>query len=198
MKKIISFFVNYWKILVIILAVLLLAGGGYWYYQIKLSLKVYNDQGLYIKYPKDWQIYTDKIMDVDKHLSGANTVNLTKNKRQSTNVGIDIKEVKGNELNISDSIKALDEKNQKLLDDFEKVYSKEIKIDNISAIDYEFKYSLKVAGTMGVVGKWSGQQRQVIFVKNNKLYTLIFTAEPQDFARDNKDFNKILNSFKFL
>lgn len=196
MKKNFLFFSYYWKILIIILLTLCLMSVGYWFYQEKLSLRIYNDHGIYFNYPKVWQLYTEKVIDVKKHLSGANTVNLVKDKRESTNIGIDIKEVGGNNLNITDSIKILDEKNTKLLNDFEKNYSKEIRVNGIPAIDYEFKYSLKVAGTTGVVGKWSGQQRQVIFVKNNELYTLLFTAEPQYFERDNKDFQKILDSFE--
>ncbi len=196
MKKITYCFVKFWKIIVVILTIISVIILGFWLYENIWSLRVFSAQKIYFKYPKNWQIYTDKNIDLNRHLPGTNTVTLTKNGRQSTNFGVNIKEVEGNRLNVSDSVKNMDIKNKSLLTDFNKIDFREVTILGQTAIDYTFNYALEIAGPSGITGKWQGRQRQIIFIQNNKLYTLIFTADPQYFDRDSKDFQKILDSFE--
>lgn len=97
------------------------------------------------------------------------------------------------ELDIETSIKDLDEKLPKRLKEFNKIESKEIKFQGVSAIDYKFRYAYQ---PIALVPAETGIQREIIFFKNEILYTLMFSASPNEFEKDNGDFEKIMKTFK--
>lgn len=178
------------------MTIALCVGGAvvYLYILPQISLQTYDQNDIYFKYPEDWQIWEGP-PDLAKHMAVADLL-IVKSNRLSTNLGVKRDQMEGNKLNIEESLVILEKQLQEYMSDFEKIAYQNIIVSGEKAIDYTFKYSLKEATGAGGIAKWYGQQRQVIFFKNGTLYTLIFTAEPSDFDKDNKDFSHLLKTFR--
>lgn len=187
------------KIFLFAIALVPLLTGGFFAYKFirpQLGMQTYDQKGIYFKYPSDWVVWEGS-PDFSKHMPIAQIV-LVKNNRQSTSFGVNMEKMAGSKLNIEESLVVLETRLQEAMDDFEKVGYQNPTISGETAIDLTFEYSLKEAQGVGGWTKWYGIQRQVIFFRNGALYYLIFTSAPEDFERDSRDFDRIIESFESL
>ena len=112
----------------------------------------------------------------------------------ASNFGIKVVDKKGlKELNVEGTIEALDEKLAKEADGFIKVSSKKIKFLGEPGFEYIFRYSVPVDFRGS---KREGIQKEIVFLKDEKLYFLMFYAVPGDYKQDIKDFEKVVESFE--
>lgn len=80
--------------------------------------------------------------------------------------------------------------------DFRLRYIRESEFKGQPAIEVKYEYAIYTAPN-----EWSKvrlAQRQVIFLYEQKLYWIMFSARPHEFARDAREFQKILDSLELL
>ena len=80
------------------------------------------------------------------------------------------------------------------LDDFRLGYIKERMFKGVPAIEARYEYSIFTAPN-----RWSKlylAQKQIIFLHEQKLYWLMFSALPQDFDRDADEFERLLDTLE--
>lgn len=184
-------------ILSIILGLVIVGGALYafnkYYLETRGLTKFADDQWHFsFKYnPEVWQVPGES----DKKIKYSD-VNFAFIIPRSTNTSFTIKVSRKEgkkELDLNASIDDLNEKLPKRLKEFNKLESKLFRFNNTDAIDYRFRY---VYQPMELLQKETGIQREIIFFKNEILYTLMLTAVPGDFEKDNAEFEGILKSFK--
>jgi len=197
MNKLLSFLVKY-KIFVII-AIIIIIGVillFLFYPPVKYfgSSKFNSDQyGISFYLPKNWKEIDDKTL-VDRYNQAAK-LGFAKTNSANASFIIKIDDQKGKkDINIQGSMEELKKIFSEKLKDFELIYMKESVFQDIPCIEAEYVYGILVDASGN---QQKTQQKQIIFLKNEKLYWLIFASYPQDFQRDNKDFDEILQTFKF-
>jgi|GEM_PF-4020125 len=115
---------------------------------------------------------------------------------KSTSTSLTIKTSKKagkTELDLNASIADLDAKLPLRLKEFNKIDSKIVKLAGVDAIDYRFRYAYQ---PVELLPKEVGMQRELIFFKNETLYTLMLSTAPGEFDKDNQEFEQILKTFK--
>jgi hypothetical protein len=193
MRKIIYFIgKNY----LFILSAIILIGLAIFIFYPKIELlfmkKISNDS-ITSYYPRSWeQINTEEL--TQKYQPNIK-FGIKKSKTENTIflVRVDSQTGKKN-LDTTGSITELKEIYTKKLTDFKLNYIKEITFQNLPAIETEYEYST-IADFKSQEKKFS-HQKQIITLKNEKLYWLMFGSSLQDFDRDVKDFDKILKTLK--
>ena len=156
-------------------------------------LNNYNNKnlGFSFAYPKSWEELGKR--ESGMHYPDADIIFVNK-KNQDINFGIRIKDIDGKEIDVSKSIEELRNTFSKKLDNFKEIEAKESKVDGLTAVVFSYNYSVK-KNLQG--DKWLGSQKQVLFIKDKKLYALIFTSPQELFTKSSRDFDIIFSSFQF-
>ncbi len=154
---------------------------------------VYYDQqtGISLNLPKNWlELSKDDVTTYNPEAK----IGFIKTDSEDTTLGFRIDEVPGKEnFKIQESLEVIKQGYQEKIDDFTIIDEKISSFLNTPSIDLTYSYSVP---TDDKGGKYRGTQRQILFLHNEKFYRLMFNTSPKDFERDNKDFEKMLNTFK--
>jgi len=182
-------------ILCTVLAILALAGGLVYYFwakDTKVPSEFYEDAslGISFNYPEGWLKVPEEDM---KDFNFEAVLGFASPETEDTGFGLVINDQPGkNNLKITESIAQFD-KNYADLDNFKKVESGELPVDGIKAVNYVFSFIPPVGENQP---KRTITQRQVLFLKNEKLYRLLFSADIREYDKNKKNFDLIVNSFK--
>ena len=196
MNKLLNFLSKY-KVFVIISIVIILAAILLFLFYPPLkylgSSKFNSGQyGISFYLPKNFKEIENKVL-IDRYNQAAK-LGFTKTDSANASFIIKIDDQAGKKnFDLNGSMEELKKIFSEKLTDFNLLYMRESTFDKMPCIETEYIYGIL---TDASGNKQQTQQKQIIFLKNEKLYWLIFASYPQDFARDNKDFNKILETFK--
>lgn len=156
-------------------------------------MNIFSDQDYKFSfyYPKSWVQITPK--DLLKYNTEAK-IGFKKSDSINTSFVIKADSHPGAEdVDIADSIKSLKKIFSESLPDFRLIYMYETQFMNQQAIEVEYEYSI-LDNELG--DKMFLHQKQIIFLYDETLYWLMFSSMPQEFDKDAKDFNKILDTFE--
>lgn len=195
MKQLITFFKKFWKFIIPILLIVVLIIIILWPQIRVLGMQQFiDDQQVYsFYYPKNWQEKEGE--SFDKYNEQVEK-GIVKSDSSNTSVAVYVEEKEGGKNFDRDrSIEEMDKFYEHRHNSFEKIYSKKIDFLGIPAIDYRLDYSY--------IKEFRSQthyrsERQIIFYHNGKIYEIIFSTNPQDYNRDETDFETILKSFQLL
>lgn len=174
--------------IILILAISLII---FWPKFFQNDYKTFSSDDYSFSYPKSWQEMSG--VSFDKYNEQVDS-GIVKNDSTNTSVGVYIEKVEENKkFNLDKSIEEMDKYHSKRHNSFEKVSSEKIDFLGNEAIDYRFNYS--------IIKEFRGEtqyrtDRQIIFYYYGKIYDIMLSTDPKDFERDNKDFNKIISTFK--
>ncbi len=149
-----------------------------------------DEYGINFLLPKNWKEI--KANDL-KRFNEAAKLGFTKTNSPNTSFIIKIDDSLGKQyLDMQKIIPNLKNIFSKELEDFELINIQESMFHNLPCIEVEYTYSLRtdISG-----GKQTTHQKQIIFLKDEKLYWLIFASYPEDFNNDSKDLDTILDEF---
>ena len=182
-------------ILCTVLAILALAGGLVYYFwakDTKVPSEFYEDAslGISFNYPEGWLKVKEEDM---KDFNFEAVLGFISPETEDTGFGLVINDQlgKGN-LKVAESVAQLD-KIYADLDNFQKVESGELRVDGVKAVNYIFSFIPPVGENQP---KRTITQRQVFFLKNEKLYRLLFSADIREYENNKRNFNLIVKSFK--
>ena len=195
MKKILNFLIKY-KIFVIIFIIVLVSILLYFFVP---SIKYFNSKkfisneyNISFYLPNDFKEIDNKTL-IDRYNEAAK-LGFSKIDSRNASFVIKIDEQKGKKnFNTRESMEELKRIFSEKLLDFKLIYMKESTFNDIPCIETEYIYSIPV----DISGnKQQTRQKQIIFLKNEKLYWLIFASYPEDFDRDTKYFDIISQTFR--
>lgn len=179
------------KILLIILLVIVV---GFVVYYILINNKnsYYDpDSGLSFSLPENWSELSKE--DVFTYNPDAK-LGFIKTSSGDTSLGIRIDDAEGKEnFKTEESLEVLKKNYQENIDDFVVISEDIVEIFDIPAINLTYSYSVP---TDDKGNSFRGTQRQVMFLYGGKFYRLMLNTLPDDFEADNKDFQKILDTFE--
>lgn len=152
--------------------------------------KVYKNEkySFSFTYPKKWKEEDLAQSGLDKYL-----VARIRDEETNASFQVRIEELeKSSTFKIDDLIKELDEKMSKELENFKKISSKGIKVNNRNDIEYIYSYTYKTESGETRISK----QKLVILATTDKVFYLVGQAKEDRFSKVEKQFNQIIKSFK--
>jgi|GEM_PF-3453354 len=135
--------------------------------------KTYNDGAISFQYPKDWNQYTPDTFNIDR-VAAFNTT-----KGDNSLLSIYIKDAHGEGLEYWKNIQKMALTSSETL-----ISEGPVQIAGVTGYRIDYTYTDYGGGT----------QEDIIFVKNDKYYDLLFTT--QSLSSINSDINTIVNSFQ--
>ncbi|WP_414470236.1 PsbP-related protein [Methanobacterium sp. ACI-7] len=180
---------KYLSILIIILAIVFASGctdnGNETSGNVLNNTKVYNGDGFTFEYPLDWETIVSQGRDSIVAVGDPNSADA------SGNAGVNVviqKTVKPQGMQLKDYYNATYTQFASGNVSFVPVSDGTIVINGITA--YENVYKVNSGGQK--------QQRAIWIPHNNLIYIILCSAPVSDYNNQQENFNKIINSFKFI
>lgn len=146
--------------------------------------------GVSFDYPEEWlRVKEEDMMDFNRFA----VLGFVSPETEDTGFGLKIEDHSGKgNLKVAESIEQLD-KNYSGLDEFKKIGSGELQVAGVRAVNYVFSFIPPVGEGQP---RRTVVQRQVIFLKNEKIYRLLFSADIREYKKNKRNFDLIIKSFR--